>query len=159
MDSTLIKEIFGNEELTASQLSAVWRTLAWCESHPDKIARQDSKFLKRDKTLGIIDAALVQIYGKGIDFFFKSGRERKNVDIRNMVMAIYFERARTTKLEMGRIFGKNHSTVIHGIRQAQTLAEVDKEYKMTFNKLKEQVEICEKQFTSSSPRGSSRESC
>lgn len=157
MDERIRKAIFGQEPLSCEQESAAQRVYDWCVKHPSMLVCPTPQFLKGGKELELIDASLRDIYGKGLDYFFNPSKVRSMVETRNMVMALYFERARVTKLAMASIFNKDHSTIIYAIKQNKILCEVDKDYKKRYNQLKEQ--ICKRQLTSCGSCGSSQESC
>lgn len=157
MDGRVIKAIFGVEEPPKEKLDIATQVYEWCVKHPSMLVCPTPSFLKGGEELELIDGALCDIYGKGLDYFFNPSKVRSMVETRNMVMALYYERARVTKLAMASIFNKNHSTIIYAIKQNKILCEVDRDYKNRYNQLKEQ--ICKRQLTSCGSCGSSQESC
>lgn len=157
MDGRVIKAIFGVDDLPERELAIASKVYDWCAKHPSRLVSTPPAFLEGGEELRRIDEALIELYGRGLEYFFNTSRIRSMVETRNMVMALYFERARVTKLAMASIFNKNHSTIIYAIKQNATLCQVDRDYKNRYNQLKEQV--CKRQLTSCGSCGSSQESC
>lgn len=162
MDSAkkLSIKAFGDDwqDLTISEKRAASRAVRWCIEHQAQLpSRAETPLTKADVLLAI-DESLMEIYGKGLDFYARRDKRRSTVDVRNMAMLLYYNRTRDTLTETGRIFGLHHATVIHGMALVRDLCDQSRDFRGAFQRLKTKVqEKCENLVTSAGAFGSSPE--
>lgn len=151
---------FGDDwqDLSLGEKKAANRAVRWCIEHQAQLPSRAESPLTKEAVLKAIDEALMEIYGRGIDYYRQRDRRRSTVDVRSMVMLLYYNRARVTLTEVGKMFNLHHATVIHSMRLVRDLCDTSREYRGAFQRLKTKVqEKCENFVTSAGACGSSPE--
>lgn len=78
--------------------------------------------------LDALDKAVHEVFGNNLEHFFCPSHKREICDVRMMTLKIFREQTDYPYQEIGRTFGKHHSTIIHNIKWANTYIEVDKKF-------------------------------
>ncbi|MGL5914020.1 MAG: helix-turn-helix domain-containing protein [Bacteroidales bacterium] len=83
----------------------------------------------------------------GISTARTKDRKRQHVIARQLVWyfaniyAEHFHKTEITLTDMGAFFGRNHATVLHGIRQINDIQQFDRELAMTCRNIDEQIKL------------------
>ena len=96
--------------------------------------------------MGAVDKGLLEVYGKGLDYFATKDRHRAIADVRNMAMFIAWEFSRGTLKEIASFFHRNHSTMCCSMNNVRDMRAIYPEYEEYYQTLKSKIyEICEKE--------------
>ena len=63
------------------------------------------------------------------EMILSKSRLREVVEPRQICMFVFYKRMKMTLNQTGNIFGKDHSTVIHAVKNVKNLMEHDEEFK------------------------------
>ena len=78
--------------------------------------------------LDALDKAVQEVFGNNLERFFVPSRKREICDVRKIALKIFRDETDYPYQVIGRIFGKNHSTIIHNIRWAEEYIKTDKKF-------------------------------
>ena len=78
--------------------------------------------------LDALDKAMQEVFGNNLEYFFARSRKREICDVRTIALKIFRDETAYSYQAIGRIFGKNHATIIHNIRVASNYIATDKKF-------------------------------
>lgn len=78
--------------------------------------------------LDALDKAVQEVFGNNLEHFFCPSHKREICDVRMMTLKIFRDETYYPYQEIGRTFGKHHSTIIHSIKWANNYIGTDKKF-------------------------------
>jgi len=96
---------------------------------------------KRNSTIEHILDKCAFAYGLSRADILMKSRTIERVHARQMAMIILKDMTSITLLGIGRIFNKDHTTVIHGIKAMKILIAVYPDFKATYDKIVSEIEF------------------
>lgn len=82
-----------------------------------------------------LNESVKAIYNHAIESFTAPSRVRWVSDIRHILMHIYWHETRDTLSNIGRLFHRNHATVLYSIRSVEDMCKIDSVYAQIYNQL------------------------
>ena len=128
----LITKILG--EHTQEEGKVASRVLSYVAENPDWQMKE--ALLYKDKILLAISNALCKTFGHEIGYYVGRKRNRELVEVRYMVFLLLREETDYSYNEIGKIFGKNHSTVMFGEQTAKNLIETYRPFREDYQTFK-----------------------
>lgn len=128
----IITKILG--EHTEEQGKVANRVLSFVAENPDW--KTQGGLLYKSKVLNALNEALTCIYGHDISFFATTCRMRWMVDVRYAIFLLLREEAKMSLTQIGDVLGKNHSTVLYGLKTAKDLLDTYRPFREDYNTLK-----------------------
>ena len=128
----LILKILGEHtERDAEVASAV---LSYVSENPDWLVREKGD--PRERAVVAVDTALVEVFGHPLSYYLGKERVRGKVEVRQMAFLILREQAHLTFYEIGKVFGKHHSTIVFGVENAKALSQSYAPFRDAYEKFK-----------------------
>lgn len=89
--------------------------------------------MKRDTTyktavLDSLNKAVLEVFGNNLEYFFYSSHKKEICDVRMMTLKIFRDETAYSYQQIGRFFGKHHTTIIHNIKCANNYIGTDKKF-------------------------------
>lgn len=91
--------------------------------------------LGKDQALQAMDNAVTKVYGHNLEYYATKSRKRESVEVRQMVMYLFYTQTRYSLQEIGRMFNRHHSTVIFAKKEVEGLLAYDKAFAKDFKRL------------------------
>lgn len=138
MFDAVLKEIFGEEPYNGEDALKI---LNYCYLNPkwrNLVAKRGGTY--RDNVMLALSRAVEEIYQVPFETFMGRSRRRNIADVRDMAIYLYHKETGQTACAMGRIFSKNHSTILHIYKQVEALRRSSRQFRADFANL-------EKKFT------------
>ena len=136
----VINDIFGNSwtALDDRQTEIAEKIFNWMYSN---FGLTGEEINSNKKIISAIQLAVLDAFGMSYDQIMSKCRKRELVDKRAMIYKIANDMSVTSHRELAKEFPKDRCTTIyHGVRVANTLIEVDADFKANYEKLKSCVE-------------------
>lgn len=108
--------------------------LSYVAENPDWGIKEER--LYRSKVLRAVDTALLTTFKNPLSHYLGRSRKREVVEVRFMVFLLLRQETTYSFNQIGRVFGKNHSTVIFGVKTAQDLIDTSREFREDYNTFK-----------------------
>ena len=128
----IISKILG--EHTEEQGEVANRVLSFVAENPNWKTQEG--MLYKSKVLNALNEALVCIYNHDIKFFATDCRMRWMVEVRYAIFRLLRDEARMSLTQIGDVLGKNHSTVLYGLKTAKDLIDSCRSFREDYNTLK-----------------------
>jgi chromosomal replication initiation ATPase DnaA len=82
-------------------------------------------------------AKALPLFGARLDTLQLDRRTRNTSDLRSIVMHVLRKNTGLSLQEIGKIFKRDHSSVIHNVKKVEGLLNVDKGFSLTYYEIKE----------------------
>ena len=128
----IITKILG--EHTEEQGKVANRVLSFVSENPDW--KTQGGLLYKSKVLNALNEAIQCIYGHDLAFFATDCRMRWMVEVRYAIFLLLREEAKMSLTQIGDVLGKNHSTVLYGLKTAKDLLDTYRPFREDYNTLK-----------------------
>ena len=79
------------------------------------------------------DLIACDVFGITLDELYSKSRERNIVDCRNLLIYYSHKVRRITSIETGKIYGKDHATVLSAAKVVSNLKETDNKFRLKFD--------------------------
>lgn len=135
-EEKVIKQVFGSEwnELSEEQKGTAERIFDWMHNNFGLTGEEES--IDRH-IIAAIQLATLDVFGQSYEEIMTSCRKRELVDKRAMIYKIARDMSRSSTGNLAKMFPKNRSTSLYyGLKLADNLLEIDKDFKLNFGKLK-----------------------
>lgn len=90
----------------------------------------------KQEILKALNRSVKEVFNEDIDYFLRPYRKREVADVRLMIYYILRTEVEMTYQEIGRTLGKQHSTIVYGVKQSKNLLMYDKRFAHDYNLLK-----------------------
>lgn len=128
----LITKILG--EHTQEEGKVASRVLSYVTENPDWQMKE--ALLYKDKIILAISTALCKTFGHDITYYVGRDRRRELVEVRYMVFLLLREETDYSYNDIGKIFKKNHSTVMFGEQTAKDLIQTYRPFREDYQTFK-----------------------
>ena len=146
----VINDIFGNEWdcLDSKEQSAACRVIQWMTKNfgvTNDIPSRD------DGIMSAIQVACIQVFNQTYEDIMSKKRNRERVDRRCMIYKVARELSKSSDNGLAKHFPKDRVTMFyHGVKQANTLLSVDKDFRSDYVKFETAVkDIFQKNYEQS----------
>lgn len=136
MYEDIITKILGEHTQRESEVASL--VLSFVSKNPDW-EKGETK-LYEHRVLDSISRAVEQTFDNPISYYFSKSRERELVDVRCMVY-YYLRSLGYTYGKIANLFGRNHATIIWGVKSANNLIEFDKTFRENYKLLKSKIKV------------------
>lgn len=131
--SATISKILG--EHTQEQGAVADRVLSYVAENPGW--KDQEVIIYKSKVLNALDRALVQAFGHDLAFYSVKDRHRELTEVRYLCFLLLREESACSLNEIGKVFGKNHTTVLYGVQAARDLTATYTGFARDYERLKE----------------------
>ena len=136
-EEKVIEQVYGSDwgTMNQSQKNAVYRMLEWMTNNFGIVGVEVS----RDrKIIAALQLAVLEVFGINYEEIMCKSRKRPIVDKRAMIYKIAFDMTNSTKSKFAALFPRDRTTSLYnGVRVADTLIEVDRDFRESYERLKE----------------------
>lgn len=80
-------------------------------------------------------AKALPLFGASLEHLQLDKRSRNYADLRSIVMHVLRKNTGLSLQDIGRIFERDHSSVIHNVKKVDGLLKVDKGFTLTYNEV------------------------
>jgi chromosomal replication initiator protein len=87
-----------------------------------------------------IQKTVAEHFGIPMELLLNGKHDRDLVDPRHMAISLVRQNTCLSTTRIAKLFNKDHSTVIHACHKVDNLCSVDKDYRMSFERIKMQIE-------------------
>lgn len=128
----LIKIILGEQYEEGREIAN--KVLEYVSKNP---CWQIEESMSNSSVVDALNDAVFEVFGHRLKYYDNSLHNRQYSEVRYMVMYLYRNYTRCTLKEVAGIFHKNHSTVVHGCNQVESLIRFNREFREVYSKLEE----------------------
>lgn len=143
MFDDVLGDIFGEKPYDKEEALKI---LNYCYLNPkwrNLVAKRSGTY--KDNVMLALSRAVEEIYQMPFETFMSRTRRRSIADVREMAIYLYHKETGLTACAMGRIFAKNHSTILYIYKQVEALRRSSKQFRTDFANLEQKFTkyLCE----------------
>jgi chromosomal replication initiator protein len=127
--------------ITSSDFVSAINVLVWYNGYLEDIIREQSKFVTMNDTQEIIISSVLRYFDESREDVFSKRRTADLVLPRQTIMYLLRKHLNCTYANIGRMFGKDHSTVVHSIQVIEELLSYDRSYRAVFRAICSELQL------------------
>ena len=136
-EENVIEQVYGSDwnSFSEDQKDVISRMLQWMHRN---FGLTGEEVTRDRKIIAAVQLAVLDTFGISYDEVMSRSRKRELVDKRTMIYKIVRELSNSSDRTITKLFPRDRVTIAyHGFRVAETLLEVDKDFRVNYNRLKD----------------------